>query len=545
MRSASSPGAALGRLALVALTTGAAVAASGPGPQAQGGGQTSGAITGRVVDHANVPLPGVTVTATQLDRTSRAVTDAAGNYRIADLPPGVYQVSAIMPGFVLADGPSRATVVWAGQVANVDLWMFGQQRGSGDEEPREFRLRQLDVAMARWRDAAVDDYRLVVEEECFCDRSSPPETAEALFDRVASAIDLRPDAFVVMYDARYGLPSYLRVDPRSSAVDDEFAFRVTAFEPRARESAVQGRIVDLDRNPIPDADVTMLRGDQTFAGTTTEDGTFRLEAPPGAYRLTASGDGLAMIEAGPLVLVWEGRTTTGEWRLLAEALVSGRALSSGQIPGDGADLSGRVLDISGAALPGVTVTVGDPQGSRSVTTDVRGKFTFSDLAAGVHAVAASLTGFRVVERRVELQAGTRTEIGLPMILSRGSGSEADRDRRIAELDAMMTHWRESRPAAYAYTLSRSGVTDRMTFRVGGHVATFAEDPEDRAYIFEHYAGVDRLFERIAWAIDGRAEHFAVRYDPTYGHPVSIDIDVSRNAVHDELDLRVSDFRPLH
>src|ERR1700733_2075683 len=68
--------------------------------QAQGVG-SSGDITGTVTDAAGAVLPKVTVnvveTQTGLKRT--AVTDGAGQYRVAGLSPSSYEVSAVLPGF--------------------------------------------------------------------------------------------------------------------------------------------------------------------------------------------------------------------------------------------------------------------------------------------------------------------------------------------------------------------------------------------------------------------------------------------------------------
>ena len=63
--------------------------------------QTTGGITGRVVDQQGAAIPGVTVTAkmaaTGFTRTE--VSDAEGLYRLAALPVGIYEVNAELQGF--------------------------------------------------------------------------------------------------------------------------------------------------------------------------------------------------------------------------------------------------------------------------------------------------------------------------------------------------------------------------------------------------------------------------------------------------------------
>lgn len=62
---------------------------------------TNGTIAGRVVDQQRQPIPGVVVLATHTDAgfPREATTDAAGNYRLAALPIGTYEVVVSMAGF--------------------------------------------------------------------------------------------------------------------------------------------------------------------------------------------------------------------------------------------------------------------------------------------------------------------------------------------------------------------------------------------------------------------------------------------------------------
>jgi hypothetical protein len=62
---------------------------------------TEGSIRGYLHDEQGAVMPGVTVTATSPDVASAytAVTDAEGHYRLLNLPPGTYAVSATLQGF--------------------------------------------------------------------------------------------------------------------------------------------------------------------------------------------------------------------------------------------------------------------------------------------------------------------------------------------------------------------------------------------------------------------------------------------------------------
>src|SRR5262245_17346859 len=63
--------------------------------------QTTGSITGRVVDQQGAAIPGVTITAKMATTgyTRTEVSDAEGLYRINALPVGIYEVNAELSGF--------------------------------------------------------------------------------------------------------------------------------------------------------------------------------------------------------------------------------------------------------------------------------------------------------------------------------------------------------------------------------------------------------------------------------------------------------------
>ena len=62
-------------------------------------------VNGTVVDESKAVLPGVTVTASDLDTGRRysGVTDERGTFQIVSLPPGNYKVQAELSGFAVAE----------------------------------------------------------------------------------------------------------------------------------------------------------------------------------------------------------------------------------------------------------------------------------------------------------------------------------------------------------------------------------------------------------------------------------------------------------
>src|SRR5271169_3638603 len=78
-------------------------------------------ITGAVTDPTGSVMPGVTVTAGDLDRgtTFNTVTDSAGVYNLVRLPVGRYSVKVASPGFQTAVQPRVELVI--NQVAKLDF----------------------------------------------------------------------------------------------------------------------------------------------------------------------------------------------------------------------------------------------------------------------------------------------------------------------------------------------------------------------------------------------------------------------------------------
>ncbi|MGE0453510.1 MAG: TonB-dependent receptor [Vicinamibacteria bacterium] len=79
-------------------------------------------------------------------------------------------------------------------------------------------------------------------------------------------------------------------------------------------------------------------------------------------------------------------------RRLAYALVAFLCLCL-PVAAHAGDVTGSVVDESGAVLPGASVTLSGPGGSRTAATRSDGKYSFSGLGAGTYKVTASLSGF--------------------------------------------------------------------------------------------------------------------------------------------------------
>jgi len=63
-------------------------------------------------------------------------------------------------------------------------------------------------------------------------------------------------------------------------------------------------------------------------------------------------------------------------------------------------------------------------------------------------------------------------------------------------------------------------------------------------LFEKYATIDRVFAELEADLNGAADEVTVKYDPTYGFPTEVTIDVEKQATDDELYLTLSNFEKL-
>jgi hypothetical protein len=94
--------------------------------------------------------------------------------------------------------------------------------------------------------------------------------------------------------------------------------------------------------------------------------------------------------------------------LVGLALVAREAAAQGA----GATLEGRVVDSSGAAAPGATITVVAPATgfTRATTSDADGSFRFASLPVGTYDVTVKLSGFKTIEQKAVVLnvATTRT-----------------------------------------------------------------------------------------------------------------------------------------
>ncbi len=103
------------------------------------------------------------------------------------------------------------------------------------------------------------------------------------------------------------------------------------------------------------------------------------------------------------------------WGMVCLALVLAAPAIGAEVTGK---LAGVVVDGSGAALPGVSVTIQSPSligGARTVTTEANGEFNFAAVPPGIYSVKAELSGLATQERsEVEVRLDRTTFLNVSM-----------------------------------------------------------------------------------------------------------------------------------
>ena len=125
----------------------------------------------------------------------------------------------------------------------------------------------------------------------------------------------------------------------------------------------------------------------------------------------------------------------------------------------------------------------------------------------------------------------------------------------SEIEQNHEKWQEAGISHYRYHLSiscfcvftqdmplilevRDGKVVSMEYQNGKEI-----DPS-LTELFEKYATIDRVFAELEAGLNGAADEVIVKYDPTYGFPAEVTIDVKKQATDDELYLTLSNFEKL-
>ncbi|MGQ9590412.1 MAG: MSCRAMM family protein [Planctomycetota bacterium] len=315
-----------------------------------------GAILARVADAGTgSPLGGERLSVLLSGRRARAeevATDPEGLFRLAELEPGDYSLVTRHADY-LAD--SRAVRVEAGAVSEVAIRLVLGEVLAG--QVVDARDRPVEGALVR----------LVLEGGTGLERASASSAAEGTF----LVRGLRPGRWAVSV-ARAGY----RLARRSADVPAPGPLRIKISEDPGFEVIV----ATSEGAPVEGARVSAFRRTGGVpgargSGVTAADGRIRLPGLP--------EDPAEEVQ----ILVAHPRQGT------VRAVATGEALAAGPFRvalGTGATLAGRVVDPSGAGVPGAEVLLERPDGTAlaSLRALSGGEFEFERVPPGTYRIAA-------------------------------------------------------------------------------------------------------------------------------------------------------------
>jgi len=340
-----------------------------------------GSISGQVIDAEDgSAISGAAVT----DGTGTTTTDATGQYTIADVPAGYYEVAASKEGY---QSSSMTVNVLSGSsaVANLSLTeailpgsITGSVTDAEDGSP---------IAGATVSDGTRTTTTDVAGEYTIA--SVPPGTCQ-----------------VTASKSGYGSASAVATVVSGGNTLADFSLTEVILP-----DSITGSVTDAENgSAIAGATVT----DGTRTTTTDALGKYTIaNVPPWrVYQVTASKEGY---ESSSLwVIVISGRTT-----------LANLSLTELTLPGS---ITGSVTDAeTGSPIVGATVT----DGTRTTTTDALGKYTIANVPSGTYQVTASKEGYQSSSMTVNVLSGSSavadlslTEVILPGSIT-GSVTDAE------------------------------------------------------------------------------------------------------------------------
>jgi len=373
----------------------------------------TGALEGRVLDARGAPAPGAQVHLLAGEERLREVAaDAAGRWRIANLPAGDYllqargarEVSAPLGPVPLAPGET---------LGGLDLQL----------EPAIFLAGTV-------RDEATGEGIAGAELDAAGQRAVADRAGRFRIEGLGTGpLTLRARA-----------PGYPQ---RSWPLAPEGSLRGLEIF-LARGATVGGRVIDGD-GPVAGAAIAVRRhglGAEAAqgGGKSGPDGSFVVDVPAGQVDLLALGPDGSSGASAPLDLAPGERLDGVEIRLEAPAALTGQVLDAGGNP---------------APLAAVQVASLEGAGLATATADREGRFAFERIAAGMVRVAASHRGGVGVSAPIALGPGEPAEV----VVRLGGATLAGRvedgaGRGIA--GARVLAWPEGTPPAASVAATTDG-----------------------------------------------------------------------------------------
>ena len=140
---------------------------------------TTGSISGTIVNESKGVMPGVTIRVKNVEtgQEQTQVSDGQGRYRVPNLPPGSYIVTAELPGF--APAKREGVTVTIGQDTLVDVELKVPQEPKPDTKPDGFMIGGYNFKVGgRVKLDIIRDFDPITSEDSFDPRTIPLDDSE-------------------------------------------------------------------------------------------------------------------------------------------------------------------------------------------------------------------------------------------------------------------------------------------------------------------------------------------------------------------------------
>ncbi|MBB3122420.1 carboxypeptidase-like regulatory domain-containing protein [Pseudoduganella violacea] len=322
-----------------------------------------GAIAGKVtLADGSTVVAGAQVTIqlqAPLTRFPQLITDAGGNFRLADAPAGDYTLSVLVPA-TGARGNLNATLAANGSTGNFNIRLGGQGR--------------IDINVLGASRQPVPNAQVLLAHSQF---QGEVRAVQSGADGVASIERFTAGGFnLTVRDPASGAVAVARGDLAAGA-----ALKLDInLQP---VGTIAGRVLDGGLGQ-PGLQVRLLSAVKGLVSQALSDagGEFHFDSlvlSDGPYTLHAVKDGRVQGSVGNLVLSSAGQE-------LRQDVTLGSYASGGSV-------GGKVTDALGKILPGVEVHLSTAKGQRfSATTDAQGAYLIGGVPLGAFTVSASADG---------------------------------------------------------------------------------------------------------------------------------------------------------
>ena len=323
---------------------------------------TDATLSGVIKDNNGNPLQNVTVSV----RTASAVTDASGAYQITGINPGTATVTATLSGYQTA---TTSVTFVAG-----NSYLFSPTLYTASVTPPATSLQGVVVSGTG---TAIQGASVMLGSGAAVGTDA---SGKFVFNNQAAG------AFTLTISAT-GYTSVKVTGSLVAGVNDIGKIVLTASPSLlVMDATLNGIIKSSNGNPLQN--VTVVVG----AASAVTDAS-------GAYQITGLSSGAATVTAS----LSGYQTVTANITLVAGSSYqfSPTLYATGVTP-PATSLQGIIVNRTGAAVPGVSVTLG---GGATVTTDANGKFAFNNQAADAFTLTISAAGYASITMTGSLAAG--------------------------------------------------------------------------------------------------------------------------------------------